>query len=168
MSYDDMYQDELWDILDRNRQTTGRLHRRGDALPEGDYHLTVHIWMRRSDGMFLLTKRSPNKTFPLLWETTAGSAIAGDDSLSAALREVREETGLILKPENGKLMLTHKSTDTFADIWYFQQEFSLEDVVLLEGETCDAMIATKEQILQMDKEEILVPFAYLQELMNKI
>ena len=101
-----MYQDELWDILDRNRQTTGRLHRRGDTLPEGDFHLTVHIWMRRSDGMFLLTKRSPNKTFPLLWETTAGSAIAGDDSLSAALREVREETGLILKPENGKLMFT--------------------------------------------------------------
>ena len=75
---------------------------------------------------------------------------------------------MILKPENGKLMLTHKSTDTFADIWYFQQEFSLEDVVLLEGETCDAMIATKEQILQMDKEGILVPFAYLQELMDKI
>ena len=163
-----MYPDELWDVLDENRQPTGRLHRRGDRLKAGDYHLTVHVWTQRQDGMFLLTKRSPNKTFPLMWETTAGSAIAGDDSLSAALREVREETGLILNPGKGRLMLTHKSRDVFADIWYFQHEFSLDDVVLLEGETCDAMMASKEEILQMDKNGTLVPFAYLQELMNMI
>ena len=163
-----MTQVELWDVLDENRKPTGRLHRRGEDLPKGEYHLTVHIWIRRKDGMFLLTKRSPNKTFPLLWETTAGSAIAGDDSLSAALREVREETGLKLNPEHGKRMLTEKSGDVFADIWYFQQEFSLEDVILQEGETCDAMLATKEQILQMDREGTLVPFNYLQKLMNDI
>lgn len=163
-----MNQDELWDVLDENRMPTGRLHRRGDDLPEGDYHLTVHIWMQRSDGKFLLTKRSPNKTYPLMWETTAGSAIAGDDSLTAALREVREETGLVLMPENGRPILTHKSDGIFADIWYFQQEFSLADVKLQEGETCDAMVATKEQILQMYKAGTLVPFAYLQELLAQI
>ncbi|MBE6959270.1 MAG: NUDIX domain-containing protein [Ruminococcaceae bacterium] len=163
-----MTQIELWDVLDENRQPTGRLHRRGETLPDGDYHLTVHVWTRRRDGKFLLTKRSANKTFPLMWETTAGSAVAGDDSLSAALREVREETGLILKPENGRLILTHKSRHTFADIWLFEQEFSLADVVLQDGETCDAKLATKEEILQMDKDETLVPFIYLQELMNTI
>ena len=163
-----MHQVELWDVLDENRQPTGRLHRRGEKLSRGDYHLTVHIWIQRHDGKFLLTKRSPSKTFPLMWEATAGSAVAGDDSLSAALREVREETGLILSPENGRLMLTHKSKDVFADIWYFKQDFSLEDVILQEGETCEAMVATKEQILQMDKEGTLVPFVYLQKLMNDI
>lgn len=161
-------QPELWDVLDENRNPTGRLHQRGDDLPEGDYHLTVHIWTQRSDGKFLLTKRSANKTFPLLWETTAGSAIAGDDSLTAALREVREETGLILNPENGRLIMTHKSGDVFADIWYFQHDFTLSDVVLQEGETCDAMVATIDEILQMDSEGTLVPFAYLRELFNQI
>ena len=168
MNQDQTYQAELWDVLDENRIPTGRLHRRGEKLPAGDYHLTVHIWTRRADGMFLLTKRSPNKTFPLMWETTAGSAIAGDDSLSAALREVREETGLILKPENGRLMMTQKSRGVFADIWYFQQDFTLDDVVLQEGETCDRMLATKEEILQMDKDEALVPFSYLHDLMDTI
>jgi len=159
---------ELWDVLDENRNPTGRLHRRGDPLPEGDYHLTVHIWMQRADGKFLLTKRSPNKTFPLMWETTAGSAIAGDDSLTAALREVNEETGLVLKPENGRLMMTCKASDHFADIWYFQQEFSLEDVKLLEGETCDARAVTKEEILELDRQGVLVPFVYLHELMDMV
>ena len=160
--------DELWDVLDENRNLTGRTHRRADPMQDGDFHLTVHIWIRRSNGKFLLTKRAPNKGYPLMWETTAGSAISGDDSLTAALREVREETGLILDPEKGRLVLSTKSDHQFADIWFFHHEFSLSDVVLLEGETCDCMAATKEQILQMDNDGVLVPFSYLNEFLNTI
>ena len=159
---------ELWDVLDGNRNPTGRLHRRGEELPEGDYHLTVHVWIQRPDGKFLLTRRSPNKTFPLLWEVSAGSAVAGDDSLTAALREVQEETGLILHPENGKLIRTDKGDRYFADMWYFQQDFSLEDVVLLEGETCEAIAATIEEILQLDNKGKFVPIMNLRELLDMI
>lgn len=159
---------ELWDVLDENRQPTGRLHRRGEAMAACDYHLTVHVWIRRKDGKFLLTKRSPNKTFPLMWEISAGSAVAGDDSLSAALREVQEETGLKLQPENGKLLYTYKGRSVFADIWYFQQDFSLEDVVLLEGETCDATVATKSEILALEQAEQIVPIPFLTEFLESI
>lgn len=31
-----------------------------------------------------------------MWETTGGSAVAGDDSLTAALRETKEELGIDL------------------------------------------------------------------------
>lgn len=168
MNHDNMCQDELWEVLDENRKPTGRLHRRCDSLSTGDYHLTVHIWIQRSDGMFLLTKRSPNKTFPLMWEVSAGSAVAGDDSLTAALREVREETGLILLPENGQLIRADKGSNHYADMWYFQQDFSLDDIVLLEGETCDAMLATKEKILQLERDGMFVPIANLKELMYLI
>lgn len=157
---------EMWDILDENRIRTGRLHRRGDILAEGEYHMTVHVWVQRSDGKYLLTQRAPNKGYPLMWEVSAGSAIAGDDSLTAALREVLEETGLILQPENGRLVRTDKSRDVFADMWLFQQDFSLEDVILLEGETCDCMAATSEQILQLAQEGKFVPVANLSELLE--
>ena len=99
--------DELWDIYDENRQLTGRLQRRGDPMQEGDYHLSVHVWMQNSRGEFLITQRSPNKGYPLMWESTGGSALTGDDSLTAALREVEEETGL--RAENWK-KLTHIDT----------------------------------------------------------
>lgn len=156
---------ELWDIYDKNRNLTGRFHRRGDFLAEGDYHLVVHVWTQNSRGEFLLTKRSPNKGFPNMWECTGGSALAGDNSLTAAMREVREETGLILRPENGKCVLSFLRDECFVDIWLFRQDFSLADVKLLEGETCDAMYASAEQIRQMQHDGVLVPFTYLDELL---
>ena len=103
-----------------------------------------------------------------MWEVSAGSAIAGDDSLAAALREVREETGLILNPDNGQLIRSDKGGDIFADMWYFQQEFALEDVILLEGETCNAIAATKDEILALSANNEFVPIVKLRELLDII
>ena len=158
--------DELWDVFDRERRPTGRLHRRGDLLAPGDYHLVVHIWVRDRDGKYLLTKRSPNKGFPNLWETTGGSALAGDDSLTAAMREVREETGLVLHAESGRLVESRQWTDHFDDIWLFCQDFALEEITLLEGETCDAQRATAEEILRLHAQGRFVPTDDLESLMK--
>ena len=158
--------DELWDVYDKDRNHTGRLHRRGDLLSPGDYHLVVHIWTRDSDGYYLLTKRSPNKGFPNMWEPTGGSALAGDDSLTAAIREVREETGLTLLPQNGILVDSRQWPDHFDDMWLFRQDFSLSDVTLLEGETCDVMKATAGDILRLHHEGRFVPIDGLSELLE--
>jgi 8-oxo-dGTP pyrophosphatase MutT (NUDIX family) len=130
--------------------------------------MVIHVWLQNSKGQFLITKRSPNKGFPNMWECTGGSALAGDDSLSAAMREVKEETGLTLISENGKVILSGIGTDYFYDIWVFQQDFELKEVVLLEGETCDVRYATAEEILKMQQEGIFVPYEYLAELFQKI
>ena len=133
-----------------------------------DFHLVVYVWMRNAKGQFLMTKRSPNKGFPNMWETTGGSAITGDDSLTAALREVREETGLELNREKGSLVMTYGGKDYFADVWLFQQDFDLQDVVLLEGETCDVGYFTKNQILDMHKDGIMVPYRHIPKLFDVI
>ena len=153
--------DELWDVYDKDRNLTGRLHRRGDPLATGDYHLTVHVWLQHTDGRFLITKRAPNKGYAGLWECTGGSALAGDDSLTAAVREVQEETGLTVRPENGKILLDYQGWDWFTDVWLFRQSFDLDAVVLQPGETCDYKWVTAEEILQMNEREEMVPFRYL-------
>lgn len=160
--------DELWDVYDENRNLTGRLHRRGDPLGAGEYHLAVHIWQRNAAGEFLLTQRAPNKGFPNLWECTGGSALAGDDSLTAALREVREETGLTLEPANGRLMMSIQGFDRFTDVWLFENEFDLDAVTLLPGETVDKMRASKEKILRMYHAGTLAPYVYVEELMAQV
>jgi 8-oxo-dGTP pyrophosphatase MutT (NUDIX family) len=38
-----------------------------------------------------------------MWECVGGAALAGEDSLTAALRETKEEVGVELSPQNGKL-----------------------------------------------------------------
>ncbi len=159
--------DELWEVLDENRKPTGRLHRRGDPLPAGDYHLTVHVWLQDSQGRFLITKRAPNKGYANLWECTGGSALAGDDSLAAALREVKEETGLTIDPANGRCLLQRKAWDWFNDVWLFRQDFDVKDVVLQPGETSDVKAATADEILEMDARGEMVPFAYLCEFMEQ-
>lgn len=155
---------ELWDVYDENRNRTGRLHRRGDPLPKGEYHLVVYVWMLNSRGEFLLTKRSPNKGFPNLWESTGGSALAGDDSLTAAMREVMEETGLTLDPGKGRALFTLQGDNYFGDVWLFRQDFDLADVVLQEGETVDKMYADRETILAMARAGEFVPCSYLESL----
>ena len=158
--------EEIWDVYDDQCQPTGRLHRRGDPLGAGEYHITVHIAIRNAKGEYLLTKRSPNKGFPNMWEITGGSALAGDDPLTAALREVEEETGIRLDPENGRLIF-RKTGDCFHDhVFLFTQEFDLAKVTLQEGETCDKCAATRDEILELDRAGKLVPYSYLDVILN--
>ena len=137
-------------------------------MPKGDYHLVVHIWLMNSRGEFLLTKRAPNKGFPGMWECTGGSALAGDDSLTAAIREAKEETGLTLNGANGEVMLYHGCADNFCDIWMFREDHDLSEVILQPGETVDAMYATREEIYRMYHSGELVPFDYLDRLFDEI
>lgn len=156
--------DELWDVYDRDRVPQGRLHRRGDPMSAGDYHMVVHIWTLDRDGRILLTQRSLNKGFPGCWESTGGSAIAGDDSLTAAMREVREETGLALDPERGRIIGRYTGKDYFTDVWLFRHDFTLDDVTLLPSETMDARLVDFETLKKMSADGTLVPYWYIDEL----
>lgn len=161
--------DELWDVYDKDRRLTGRTHRRGDMLAPGDYHLVVHVFVRRPAGEFLITQRAPTKGFPLMWEGTGGSAAAGEDSLTAALREVQEETGLTAAPNDARLVMTlERNGDCFVDIYLVTLNFELTDVKLLPGETVDARLVTAEEMMRMWEAGTFVPHSYMREFMQKI
>jgi len=145
---------EYWDIYDRNRNKTGRVVERGQPMFEGEFHLAVHVWIRNRRGEWLISKRSPDKEFfPGIWEACGGAALAGEDSLAAALREAKEELGLTLNPGTGRQFCNtiryHRhppAGSCMADVWLFDHDCSLEDVVLCPGETCDARWETAETI----------------------
>ena len=87
---------EFWDLYDIDRRATGEMHPRGERMPEGRYHLVVHVVIFNTQGEMLILQRQPFKEgWPNMWEVTVGgSAIAGDTSRTAAQREVLEEIGL--------------------------------------------------------------------------
>ena len=101
-----------------------------------------------------------------MWEATGGSALAGDDSLAAALREVREETGIILLPENGRIILQKRGRDVFLDVWLFRQEIDLDAVTLQEGETTDKMLADVSTIRRLSAEGIFCPYEDLETVLS--
>ena len=153
---------ELWDIYDEDRKSKGYTHVRGEKMNRGDFHITVNIWIRNSRGEYLITKRTPNKVWGGYWECTGGSVVTGDTSAECALKEVHEETGLVLDPEKGKMIWSYNrmelyNMEDFCDVWFFQQDFDISEVVYQEGETCDARWAFPEKILDMIKTGEFVP-----------
>ena len=159
---------ELWDVYDRNRIYTGKTHRRGDLIPEGDYHLVVHACIQNTDGRILLTKRCAEKGFPHKWEWTGGSVLKGEDSLSAAIREVKEETGLTVHGENGTMLKSMRRINDFVDFWLFRESFDISSVCLQAGETCDARLVDPDEFLDMVNGEELMPYPYLDEFIQFI
>ena len=151
---------EIWDVLDEHGNKTGHYAERGRKMANGDYHLVVHVWKHNGKGEWLIDRRSPNKDgWSGWWETTGGSALAGDDSLTAALRETKEELGLELDPTKGTMFcriskLGNDGHTWFQDAWVFEHDCLLGDVRFQEGETCDVMWATVDKIRKMMAEGI--------------
>lgn len=148
---------EFWDILDENGNATSRIHERGKPMRKGEYHLVVYVWIENDKGEFLISKRTPNKRFPGLWECTGGNAVSGDDSLTTAVKETKEELGIILRPQNGR-RIRHQirgcsaCENCLGDVWLFQQNVDLKEVTLAPEETCAAMWASREKINRMIEE----------------
>jgi isopentenyldiphosphate isomerase len=130
---------EYWDLYTEDRQRTGRTHRRGNPLEEGTLHLVVSVWVVDRSGRFLLTLRSPDKElYPGFWENTAGSALAGETSRQAAVRELYEETGIGVDEGALRFLGTQKSRDAFVDLYLAVVDDPLPEIRLQPGETVDA------------------------------
>ena len=162
---------ELWDIYDINRNKTGKTVERGKPMAQDEYHIVVNVWIKNSDSKWLISKRAPNKHYGNLWECCGGSVVAGEDSLTAAIRESKEELGVELKAENGHLFASairqYRTFPDFLDVWVFNQDIDINTVVLQAGETCDVRWATSEEILTMEANGEFIPltvFPYLEKL----
>lgn len=145
---------ELWDIYDADKKPTGRTMKRNDwCLKDGEYHLTVLGVVGRPDGTFLITKRVMTKAWaPGWWEVSGGAAQAGEDSLDAVKREIKEETGLDVSSFEGGFVFSYtrenpeEGDNYFVDIYRFTGDFTEEDLHLQEAETDGYMLATAEEI----------------------
>ncbi|GLO64710.1 NUDIX hydrolase [Oceanobacillus kimchii] len=148
---------EIWDLYDINRNKIGKTHQRGIEIPEGCFHLVVRAWVKNDKDEVLLSKRHPHKPFGGFWENTGGSAIQGENSLQAVLREVSEEIGLQLIPEDGKLILQQTKNISHQDIWLFRSNVAIDELSFQEDEVVDAMWVDKGKYYDMQNEGLIVP-----------
>lgn len=154
---------ERWDVFNQYRQKTGRTHERGKKMKEGDYHLVVHVWVMNDKGQFLIQKRQPwKKGWANKWDSSAaGSALQGDNSEQAAIRETEEELGLALDMKNGERLLTIKFESGFDDVWLVRQNAEISSLRLQEDEVADAKWASEEEIRGLAKTREFIPYQYL-------
>lgn len=167
---------EIWDLYDENRVPTGKTVERGKQDGCAAYHIVVVVAVKNTKGEYLITLRDKSKEFfGGLWEFTGGSALAGESSEKAALRETKEETGIDHKNSKRTLLFTKTRVwddgklgwhGDFWDYWLFEADFPIENVVLQRGETADAKWASREELFALDKEGKFFNHDYLKQILH--
>lgn len=141
---------EYWDLLDEKGQPTGRTISRGEMLREGQYHLVEHIWIVDSKGRLLIQRRADHlRLMPGVWAANSGSAIAGEDSESAARRELFEELGLRTVPGELYYGGRMRRRNSFTDIWVLYRDIDPDTLKLQQEEVAEARWVTVEELLEL-------------------
>lgn len=113
-----MWWAEYWDITDVEGNPTGEVIARDAAdWPTGAFHMVSTICVHRADGKVLLTRRSRNKDMPLTWEFPGGSVWAGESGREGAVRELREETGLVVQEQDLVPVGRYVEKDSLIDLY---------------------------------------------------
>jgi len=151
---------EFWDLYDINRELTGKTIVRGDQIPEGFYHLVVHVCLFNSKNQMLIQQRQPfKKGCSNMWDlSVGGSAQAGDTSRTAAEREVYEELGLKIDLSHARPAITVPFRVGYDDIYIVEKDIDIEDLKLQYDEVQAVQWATEDEILHMMDEDLFIPY----------
>ena len=148
---------ELWDAYDASFVKIENVTLvRGEAIPKDAFHLVCDVLVKHVDGTFLLMKRDPQKHFGGMWEATAGgSALAGEDPHQCAIRELKEETGIISTNlvEVGREL--GEETQSIYIEFLCITDWKKDNVSLQKGETIDYKWVSKDELLAMKQNELV-------------
>ena len=144
---------EKWDIIDEKGKPTGKVTLRGRAiLRSGEYHLVVHIWIVSDDGKILLQKRSESKKLmPGEWAATGGAAVSGENSFTAASRELFEELGIASNENTLKKLTRIKRRNSLLDVWAININTPADELTLQKSEVAQVKWVTKQELEGMIK-----------------
>ena len=151
---------ELLDLYTAEREKTGKTMVRGEPVPEGYYRLVVHVCLFDEDGRMLIQERQSFKDgWSGMWDVSVGgSAVAGDDSRSAAEREMREELGLALDLSDVRPTLTIHWEKGFDDFYVLTKPVDPASLRLQPEEVRSVRWAAEEEILRMIDDGSFIPY----------
>lgn len=147
---------EIWDAYYEDGTLAGCDLIRGQEIPEGLYHLVSEVLIRHKDGSYLLMQRDYKKpNYPGLYEASAsGSALKGESALTAAKRELKEETGIIA--QDFVQIYRYKSNDTIYIGYLCVINCDKESIRLQDGETISYVWLGEVEFLKFVQSEMYV------------
>ena len=133
---------------------------RGQKVPDGRYHLVIHVCLFNKEGKMLIQQRQSFKpTWANMWDVSVGGAIAaGEDSAAGARREVAEELGLALDLNGKPASLSVSFPDGFDDYYIVEQDVDISTLQLQYEEVQAAKWASQEEILAMIDDGSFIPY----------
>lgn len=180
--------EEYFDVLDEFGNKTGEIKLRKQVHKDGDWHKSVHIWIINNNGDILLQRRCPDKDSNpnMLDISSAGHLSAGDDSLSGAIRELKEELDLDVKKEELQYIKTLKKStrpkegfinNEFKDIYILRTDKTIDELTYQKEEISEIffvsykefkkMVINKQEDLLMHTEEFEMLFEMFDDIYDK-
>ena len=160
---------ELVDVLNADGTPAGIRKPKAQVHRDGDWHRSVHVWLFTPDRRVLLQRRSVRKeNNPGLWDVSAAGHIsAGEEWVAAAIREVEEELGLLLRADELRHVATFRESAVLNHGTYIENEFheiyvvtrpiDVATLVLQDGEVDEVDLVTLDELRR--RIETMVPHA---------
>lgn len=156
-------EEEYIDLLDENGNKLNTRKKRTEVHRDGDWHKSVHIWIINKNNEILLQRRAADKDSDpnMLDISCAGHLSSGDDSITGAIRELKEELNLEVEKSELKYITTLKRSPKHEN-GFIDNEY--DDLYLLK-------IDKKIEELTYQKEEIseilFVPYQKFKEMIQR-
>lgn len=151
---------EIRDLYDVNRLPTGLTAVRGEMLPDGLYHMVIHVCIFNSEGKMLIQQRQSTKVgFPDMWDVTCGGcSVTGETSRDTVHRELKEELGIDLSFADIRPNLTVNFDNGFDDFYLINHDIDLASLTLQAEEVQAVKWASMDEIFSMIDDGSFIPF----------
>lgn len=148
---------ELWDAYNAQFEKIANMTlTRGEKAPYGVFHLVCDILVRHVDGTYLLMQRDLRKHYGGMWEATSGgSALKGETPLDCAIRELREETGIVATKlaEVGRVV-SNETRSIYVE-FLCVTNWDKDNITLQEGETIAYKWVSREELINMRDDQLV-------------
>ena len=126
---------EIFDLYDKEFNLLDKKMVRGGTNESGEYHLVVHVWIKNSEGKYLIQQRNKDSDLiPNQWACTGGAVTTGEDSITGAMRETYEEIGIQFKEEEfikvGRFFRDLNSANYIIDLYVIKKDVLIKDCAL--------------------------------------
>lgn len=147
-------------IYDENRNKTNKVVDRFKYKKKNnEFDLSVQIWIINDNEEILLTQRSNKIDYPYMWECIEGVVDYNENSLEAAIREVKEEIGIDIYPNEIYKLKIDKELECpkFTDVYLCKKNINLNDIILEKQECIDVKIVNEEEYINICNSNLIVP-----------
>lgn len=144
---------EFMDIYDENKNKIGKIINRKDKnkLNKNEFTISVHCWIINSNKEILITQRSMHLNRGGKWEDTHGGVKAGESSIEAIKRELKEELGIDIKDNELKLIKTLKRKNVFRDCYIILKDIPLDSINFNDNEVMNCKYVSVEEFKEIIK-----------------
>lgn len=160
---------EYWEICDKEGKPTGRVVPKGASFQAGEYHLAMEAWIVNAKGQILIQRRADScEVLGGIWGLTTGRMVAGEDTRTGAVREIREELGLSVRASALHHLLRVARPDHLLwDVYALKEDVSLAALTLQPEEVSEVRWVDQKTFRRMLSSGELFFYPEIEEVLRK-